>query len=76
MFRSLNIMREGLAVIEKFADFLSLYRDALQWLPDAQKSQLRFDDLAPSELVCALRTTFSHGETLPEYHCNTFENIQ
>jgi hypothetical protein len=62
MFREINLLREG--VIEVASDFIHLYRDALQWLPDEQKSMLKFGDAAPSDAIIACRTVFGHGDLL------------
>ena len=62
MFRELSVLREG--VLDRFADFLALYRDALQWLPEEEKARLRFGDAAPSDAAVAFRAAFGHGDLL------------
>jgi hypothetical protein len=61
-FRELNLLREGL--IDRVADFVHLYRDALQWLTDAQRARMGKADAPPSDAAVAFRCVFAHGDAL------------
>jgi hypothetical protein len=41
-----------------------LYRDALQWLTDAQRARMGKVDVPPSDAAVAFRSVFAHGDAL------------